>query len=435
MIEENDKIIIEKELDEILAKFNNHEFINQHFNEYSKTLKYTQLRNQNRFKKKRKCAIIGCDKRSISKSHSIPKSSILKNIAFNSHLYKPIIDITTDFPSIQMLNMGINDASVFPGFCEAHERIFQSFEVDGVIDNAKKAMLQCLRTICRERIEIEIKIEINQLTRDEYKKKVNEEARESIKKALAKHYQFNEIRNEIRNLSINGIDNALSKLNFLDSILQEKLLLINDFEKYIYGWLTKSSLGSNLIVRVTELDIHLPIAMCGFGCCSYIKNQCEDNAILLVNILPKEDSTTIICAGLIKDEEILNKFFELSFSNPMCTLNMVESFMVYGSDHWYISPIYWDKIKKEKQDKILYDILYTENSFINEYPISIFDDIRTYIISTLKSNITDDGRELTKYEKEFINKENNKIHQPSFNIVKDKDILISKIMNRAKQYQ
>ena len=162
MKEENKKIIKE-ELDKILDKFQNEEFDTQKFINYIRVLKQSFLNNLRLLRKSRECVFPNCSNKSIKKSHSIPKTSTLLNIASKGHLLKPEFDITNNIPSYKMKRIGINNASIFPGYCQKHENIFKIYEEDGVINNETKALLQTYRSIYRERVFREIEIEINEI--------------------------------------------------------------------------------------------------------------------------------------------------------------------------------------------------------------------------------------------------------------------------------
>tara|TARA_R100000935_G_scaffold15425_2_gene30767 strand:- start:4 stop:1293 length:1290 start_codon:yes stop_codon:yes gene_type:complete len=427
---DSDIEILKNEIDAVIEKYRNEKFLFQDFENYSKPLRNTFFKNQKIHKEVRVCGVIGCQKNTIKKSHSIPKSSVLKNITIDGHLLTPQFDSSNNYPRNIMAKIGINNASVFPGFCIKHEGIFNSFETDGKIDNARKALLQTFRTLCRERVYRENELKINKVVRKHYKKKVNEEVKESLNDALSKYPQFN----EINNINIKGIDSALDSLNKMDNFLLKPLKQIKIFEENIYSSLLDLSTKSDLIVRVVNIDIHLPVSLCGIANQVYIENKVEKDAYLLLNVMPKKESTDVICVGLEKDKALIEKYLDFSFSNPLYIVNLIESFMVNGSDHWFINPDFWKKLPEIKQKKILYDILFTEDSFLDEYPISIFDDIRTNIISILNHNISLRDEEISKNEQKRIAMEIDKIKSANYSIITDADILGEKLWNNLQKH-
>lgn len=420
-----DKEILKIALDKVIEKFTNQDFIAQDFEKYSIFLRNSYHQNQTLHKKKRKCIVAGCEKETIKKSHSIPKSSILQNIAVNGHVLKPEFDFGNHFPKNKMIKIGINNASIFPGYCIKHENMFESFESDGKIDNAKKAILQTYRTICRERVYREIELEINMLINDEYKKKINEDAQSYLIELLSNYPQFE----NVKNVEINGVDSALNFLDYQNRYVSDPIEKFKLFEKNIYYWIFNMPIKNDLIVKVVNIDLHFPISVCGFGNQSYLQGEEKKDAYILINIMPKQFSTDIICVGLEQDKSLIGDFLDFSFSDPLNLLNMVESFIINGTDHWFINPEYWNSFIPQKQEKILYDILFSEHSFMDECNFSVFDDLRSMIIKILKDNIDSRPEPITPFENEKINHEKAKLTNINYTVIKDVDILIDKLNN------
>ncbi|MGV0927570.1 hypothetical protein ACTS9K_10465 [Empedobacter sp. ULE_I145] len=415
-IKKKDKKLLETAIDKVIEKFNDNSFLSQDFEEYSKMLREEYYKSQNIRKKIRNCCMIGCKEEAIKKSHSIPKSSVLKNISYNNHVLTPKYDFKNDFPKIKMASVGINNASVFPGYCIKHENIFNIYEHDGEIDNAIKALLQTYRTIAKERVYRDIELEISEKIKKKYINKINKEAQEYLIFLLKDYPQFS----NINELKIEGIDSVLSiiskQANFLRQPNDQFLL----FEKYILAYLLGISINSDLIVEVMKIDIEFPISLCGIGSQSFMHFEHKKDLLLLLNVMPLKNSTYIICAGLEQNLGILDKFLNFSFENPINVLNFIESFMVNSSDFWFINPNYWNNFSEEKQDKILYDILFTNDSFLDEYNYSIFDDIRIKLLTILEENIKSRGSSITENEKKRIKAEYLKLKNKNYYTIKDK---------------
>lgn len=426
-MKEEDKQIIEKELDEILEKFNEGNFTAQQFMNYSRILKQTLLQNLGLHRKQRECIFPDCSKQSIKRSHSIPKTTTLLHIASNGHILKPEFDFTShNVPQIEMQKLGISSASVFPGFCKKHENIFETFEQNGKIDNERKALLQTYRAVCRERVFREIEIEINEINKAAYQEKINKEALFIINNSLSAQ---NNLSN-IKSIEFKGVDSIIYSLEGLSLYHNDTNIELLEIENKIFTSIYKPTKRNDLIIEVANIDIKFPISLCGFATINYNENSDERIAYILLNILPQKDSTTIVCVGLEKDKNICKKYFDYSLSDPLTILNMIESFMINGTDHWFINPDFWSKISTKKQKKILHDILITEDSIIDEYPISIFDDLRKKIISVLKKNIQ--NRQLKKNEKERIKIEMQKLENNDFNIVFDENKFNERMDNKIK---
>lgn len=64
---------------------------------------------------------------------------------------------------------------------------------------------------------------------------------------------------------------------------------------------------------------------------------------------------------------------------------MVESWMVNGTDQWFITPSVWSALSSERQTIILEKILLSEQNIGEDCQVSIFDDLRKKIIADAES--------------------------------------------------
>lgn len=426
-----DKKILESAIDIVLKKFQNQDFLVQDFNNYSKILRDEYFKNQNLRTRKRVCCIIGCKEKAIQNSHSIPKSAVLKNISDNNHVLTPVFDFNSNIPKNKMSLVGINKASVFPGYCIKHENIFKLFENDGIFDTPQKALLQTYRTISRERISREIELQISEKINNKYKSKINNEAKKYLQTLLKKHPHLC----NIQDIKIDGLDSILNSLAQQDKILKHPNEQFKRIETSILGLLINLPIKNDLVVRVMKIDIKFPISICGFGNQSFMHHEVKKDLVVLVNVMPLVDSTFIICAGLEQDMGVLETFLNFSFADPLNLLNLIESFMINGTDHWFINPTYWNKFSKDKQDKILYDIIFTEESFLDEYKFSIFDDIRIKILETLTENMKSRNESIKEHETNKINSEYSKLDNSDYITINDDKILadmLHKMLHKIK---
>lgn len=93
------------------------------------------------------CMYRGCRRPTIRHSHSLQRAHALARIAEDGHVLTPGVDTQG---RIFMDKVGLSHASTFPGFCEAHERLFSEFEGTGEIETVRHGVLQAFRTVCRE---------------------------------------------------------------------------------------------------------------------------------------------------------------------------------------------------------------------------------------------------------------------------------------------
>jgi len=119
--------------------------------------KGTVMKEMNSFNSKKICSVpesmkTECSKK-IIKAHSVSKSSSLKAIAKDGHVYTTF-KTNHDFSvskRVRPTKVGINQASVFTGFCSSHDKhIFAPIEDNEFDKSAYHCFLVAYRSLCRE---------------------------------------------------------------------------------------------------------------------------------------------------------------------------------------------------------------------------------------------------------------------------------------------
>jgi hypothetical protein len=93
------------------------------------------------------CMHDGCKNLTV-KSHTIQKSEPLLSISENNEVVSPRYNFKTNTNDISSIH--IKHASVFPGFCEKHEKLFEKFEKERDLTSQESIQLQIYRSISRE---------------------------------------------------------------------------------------------------------------------------------------------------------------------------------------------------------------------------------------------------------------------------------------------
>ena len=400
-MEENKKEIIQDILDSLIQKLDNEGLNTQKIEERSKLIRNTFHKKESLHRNLRICTYPGCTEKSIKKSHTIQRNKVLKTISEGNHVYKPEVDMQSDKPKMKIKKIGINDASTFPGFCSIHEQLFESFEKKGSIDSKNEALLQTFRAICREIVFRENEKKILTFQRDEYFKNIEKDAQQ---------YILNEL--EKKKLSVSFGKTSLSNVNdyllyLFDNTIYLIDKIISDLEKYMISSLNNNN--DEIISKEFTIDYQFPIAIAGFGNQKYNYFGEERNFILILNVIPYKNQTTIICYTLKEHESIFQSYIDFYTQNILTILNLIESFMINASDHWYVKPSYWDSMLEIKKEYILQCLFYTEESFMDESPYSIFDDIRIHFLEAFMNSRSEVP--LTKVEEDFLNKERSKLNK------------------------
>lgn len=419
-MKKEDKIKIEKTLDSLMDNISESKLYCQKFENYAPFLKYMSYKYNKIHRQSRRCIYPKCTKRSI-KSHSIPKNSSLNIISDNGHVLKPDFDIYGKELKVKMKSIGINNASVFPGFCEEHEKLFSIYENDGKIDTYKKVLLQSYRAICHEIVVRGNERFVTEQLYIEYKKTIESESLKYISGLLKNHIELG----KIKGIKVNGGDKLLLTFEKQIKYVNKSLTPLQEYSDAIISELTNSNKPSKIIFSVITIDYILPVALCGFASSELQINGDRTDFLLIMNVVPINNETYILCATNKKNEKILNKYTEFYYQDHLSILNMVESFMIFGSDHWFIRPSKWHTLPEDRKGILLADILQSKESFIEMYPLSIFDEARKTFIDMFLRNTKD--RELTKIEKDFISREKNKLYGHINRRIMGKDELIQKL--------
>lgn len=377
----------------------NHLIIFSNDSERKKRLYASREAMLKKWSKKQHCIVEGCCNRSIVRSHTIQKSGPIATVAKNSVVLTAEFNLETG--SIFLKQRGINDASVFPGFCREHEKIFSFFEENKDLHSTEAVILQLYRTICREVFRSETEIEIQIKQKNEYIEFRNERFLALMENVLSKEWI---VENEINLKSINIDNDPYVELmdKHLDSIkiIYENLKsgYLKDLEALIKDKPTEKLDNICLI----SIDIIIPVTLSGFGT-FYIDNKTRATIFMGVYPNSEKNETCIILYANEVDRLYLKTYIEYFSSSSFGILNMIEQFMIRGTDHWFINPDIWNQ-KTEKQKNIILDEILDQGKGIT-HPInfSIFDDIRREIINNA------DGKELTYIQNKYLNLEKQKL--------------------------
>ena len=102
--------------------------------------------------------------------------------------------------------------------------------------------------------------------------------------------------------------------------------------------------------------------------------------------MPQAGSTLAFVGAERKHSAIVERYFadmEVGFG----AINAMESWMVNGSDHWFIRPSAWESISPTRQGKIMELLLGDEDGIGSFVDFSILDKARREIIDFLVSSL------------------------------------------------
>lgn len=333
------------------------------------------------------CMYRGCGKRSIARSHSIHRAGPIEQIAEQQHVLTPAFGEN----GISLKRIGVREASTFPGFCETHEQLFSPFESTGRIADGHQTALQAFRTLCRE------------ITRKRHDVEHIRHGLEAYKAARSNYFK-NAILNVAPGVEFKGVSEEGNKLEDASvSLLVEAEDDLKELEGELYDELFQYIDAGNPQPCIHALDIsrdihlEIPVALSGLGVMRH-RDSRKHRALCLLGILPQGKTTLAFIAAARRHcaaVALHAKKMQFGFG----ALNAMESWMVYGSDHWFIRPSAWEAIPATRQSLILKAFEGVEHNIGSFPPFSILDAARLKLISFVRGHIseTDDRSAALRY--------------------------------------
>lgn len=327
------------------------------------------------------CLYRGCKEPSIARSHTVQRAKVLERIAEQGHVLTPTIDRNGE---LVMERIGIGLASTFPGFCHAHELLFADFETTGVISTPRHLALQMFRTVAREIARRRFGIKQAEKALEEY--------RTARRAHFAKAISAVDADAAVHDLTVSGdpLDNHVS-----DTLVHQQAILA-DLEGPLFAevmtYLEKGRPEPACTGFLLPSDdpqhppLELPVAVSGVVFVDYQKGKTVHHIPCVVGVIPQEGSTMLLIGTTRKHQAFLNAW-QKRIDNILGMLNLVEGWMVHGTDHWFIRPSVWGALPSSRKRQILDGLKSTDGApGISDSP-SIFDDLRLMALAALEPQL------------------------------------------------
>lgn len=400
-----DKIVIDKivaAMDKVMDDFKKNEESIFPDDNTRTILKYENAKQIFAWNKSNVCIFKGCKEKSIIGSHSIQKSSSLKLIAENNHVIAIKFDRVRE--KLAATKVGTNIASTFPGFCKKHEDLFSHFETRKELVKSHDFYLQVYRTVCREIVNKNRNINILEERKRQYLTFRNKKLGEHLANVLGSEF-----------ISEHKINADAFKFEYCDHRIRQIDEKIKTLKKDIKGFLYKFHAGilsdiqveksNKIYVNVLEIDIEVPVCLAGRGNFALSHNSRIKNIDVILNVLPFPNKTFIVASVLSKYKNELDLYIN-RFSNPLEAVNMIESWMVHGSEHWFIKPSVWDKIQTKFKKEIVEDIWDLSKNIGDKYKYSILNDIKRIFLDIASKS---DKENIPSMIQKILNEERKKL--------------------------
>jgi hypothetical protein len=354
-----------------LNEFNEY-YLPQEFNrEYFTKRFFQQIEYIKKEKNKSKnCMFPGCKEKSIVHSHSIQKEGPLRQISINGKVIYPRPNNSSEDMDFKIL--GISKASIFPGFCKSHENFFSIYE-NKEYDTNIFIILQNFRALCRE-------ISNRNIINDAFTKQKNIYYNDEIiaqNRILSYFKKFNSIKLlEYNDSIIKGFDKLITdNSNFL--------ILLNEFYNE-YEKLFKEE-NADLFNFHINTDMIIPISLSGLSTIDLKHSERTIKFITLCSVMSKKDGTDIFFTTLNKWKDLLLFYLNDKTHHNLGILSLIESWMIFGSDNWYLNPEVYSKLPEKIKEHMKSDIVNLAKTPSDEVQYSIFRDIRNDLIIGTKN--------------------------------------------------
>ena len=155
-----------------------------------------------------------------------------------------------------------------------------------------------------------------------------------------------------------------------------------------------------------KLPLRIPVALAGRSGFTVLEDGAAIGVDVILNVNPCVDETICFIASTVENVSLLERFLGM-FRTDIERLSLIENWMLYGSDHWFIQPSTWMGLPPKRRAHLCKIIRDSDSSIGTNYDLSIFDASRIQLIDELKTALheaPDNG-----FIQALITKETNKM--------------------------
>jgi len=140
---------------------------------------------------------------------------------------------------------------------------------------------------------------------------------------------------------------------------------------------------AHVVFRCQE---NLPVCLAGMGNFTASLNGPPQTVAAVLNVWPTKKGVLIVMSAEEQYAAVTEAVFNGWLSRSMGPLEMVETWMINGTNQWFIRPSVWEKIPPARAQRILKHTTETDRDLSVPYHLSIFDDIRRAAINDADGN-------------------------------------------------
>ncbi|MDV8151706.1 SEC-C metal-binding domain-containing protein [Acinetobacter pittii] len=286
----------------------------------------------------------------IIKAHSVSKELFLRKISRNNKVYNPQMD--TIKYKVNMKDIGVNEASVFYGFCNKHDtNLFSDFETGKFTASSSQLLKLGYRALCLEifkKIKVIKKFSFYKENMDKGKNLLDQYR---IQMSSNKEIAFNK--------------NSLIKLEKIQALLHSDIIE-NTSEKMKHCLITLENPQNILCSSMISPEFNLNLE----------RLQKLDNTTnaknLFLNSFIFDDIGYVLISWLAEEDEYGKNFSNSIFSESHLINHKLIALILMYTENVFITPSWWDSLPDEKRDHLKKLIEYVEG-FENNITLNIQD--------------------------------------------------------------
>jgi hypothetical protein len=145
---------------------------------------------------------------------------------------------------------------------------------------------------------------------------------------------------------------------------------------------------AGLEVVALQLDTVIPVCLSGTGSFQVEQSGFTQHVQAVLAVIPGKTSTLISIATAGEHREHLATYQRSTMHGGFRLIGAIESWMVHGTDHWFLSPQVWDEVAVPHRQRILDDIQDRAPGIATPYGSTIFNRLKGDWMRTLEADAT-----------------------------------------------
>jgi hypothetical protein len=143
---------------------------------------------------------------------------------------------------------------------------------------------------------------------------------------------------------------------------------------------------ANLVSTVAlSLPFLLPVAIAGRSDFLFVRPNSK-RVVIYLSVLPEGDETTLLFSTPASDDRELLQLLS-QYRSSLEMLSLVEQWMIFGTDYWYLDPRQWESYTPSKKARVLEDLKDTSSFPTRPLPYGLFDSARREVVTAAQQGV------------------------------------------------